>query len=161
MPASVQVTPLSQVAAHELGLDPAAISIRYGDTSVTPFGFGDIDVGARWFFWQSENWTDLSRQGLGVTGGSTIAPVSDSFVFVGQGYLPRLVGDTVAVVLFALLALLTVRQRRNRQRYQLPVVPVWQGGNIFIRDYRKPETLATLQTIKRPTKVNPDISNDC
>jgi D-xylose transport system permease protein len=50
---------------------------------------------------------------LGVTGGSTIAPVSDSFVFVGQGYLPR-------------LAFLTVRQRRNRERYQLTVVPVWQ-----------------------------------
>ena len=29
---------------------------------------------------------------LGVTGGSTIAPVSDGFVFIGQGYLPRLVG---------------------------------------------------------------------
>ena len=55
---------------------------------------------------------------LGVTGGSTIAPVSDNFVFVGQGYLPRLAGDTLAVVLFLLLALLTVRQRQNRQRYQ-------------------------------------------
>jgi D-xylose transport system permease protein len=63
---------------------------------------------------------------LGVTGGSTIAPVSDSFVFVGQGYMPRLAGDTLAVVLFLLLAFLTVRQRRNRQRYQLRVVPVWQ-----------------------------------
>ena len=37
---------------------------------------------------------------LGVTGGSTIAPVSDGFVFVGQGYLPRLAGDTLAVALF-------------------------------------------------------------
>jgi D-xylose transport system permease protein len=63
---------------------------------------------------------------LGLTGGSTIAPVSDGLVFIGQGYLPRIAGDTLAVVLFALLALLTVRQRRNRQRYQLPVVPVWQ-----------------------------------
>jgi D-xylose transport system permease protein len=65
---------------------------------------------------------------LGVTGGSTIAPVSDNFVFLGQGYLPRFAGDTLAIVLFALLALLTVRQRRNRQRYQLPVVPLWQDG---------------------------------
>jgi D-xylose transport system permease protein len=65
---------------------------------------------------------------LGVTGGSTIAPVSDKFVFLGQGYLPRLAGDSLAVVLFVLLAVLTVRQRRNRQRYQLPVVPVWQDG---------------------------------
>ncbi|TDN61746.1 sugar ABC transporter permease [Paraburkholderia sp. BL10I2N1] len=65
---------------------------------------------------------------LGLTGGSTIAPVSDGLVFIGQGYLPRIAGDTLAVVLFALLALLTVRQRRNRQRYQLPVVPVWQDA---------------------------------
>ncbi len=63
---------------------------------------------------------------LGITGGSTIAPVSDHFVFIGQGYLPRMAGDALAVVLFLLLALLTVRQRRSRQRYQLTVVPMWQ-----------------------------------
>jgi hypothetical protein len=39
------------------------------DEHVTPFGLGDVDVGARWFFWQSEDWTALSRQGLGLTGG--------------------------------------------------------------------------------------------
>ncbi|MGH8778492.1 sugar ABC transporter permease [Paraburkholderia sp.] len=63
---------------------------------------------------------------LGLTGGSTIAPVSDSFVFIGQGYLPRVAGDTLAVALFVLLAVLTIVQRRSRQRYQLPVVPLWQ-----------------------------------
>ncbi|MCX4161873.1 MULTISPECIES: sugar ABC transporter permease [Paraburkholderia] len=63
---------------------------------------------------------------LGLTGGSTIAPVSDGFVFIGQGYLPRAAGDVLAVVLFALIAVLTVSQRRSRQRYQLPVVPLWQ-----------------------------------
>src|ERR1700722_2460376 len=41
---------------------------------------------------------------LGVTGGSTIAPVSDNFVFIGQGYLPELAGNSLAVVLFVLLA---------------------------------------------------------
>lgn len=65
---------------------------------------------------------------LGITGGSTIAPVSDSFVFIGQGYLPRLLGDSIAVLLFLLLAVLTVRQRANRRRYQLSVVPVWQDA---------------------------------
>lgn len=65
---------------------------------------------------------------LGITGGSTIAPVSNNFVFIGQGYLPRLAGDALALVLFALLALLTVRQRANRRRYQLPVAPLWQDG---------------------------------
>jgi D-xylose transport system permease protein len=65
---------------------------------------------------------------LGITGGSTIAPVSDSFVFIGQGYLPRMAGDVLAFALFVLLAVLTVRQRANRRRYQLSVVPLWQDG---------------------------------
>jgi carbon-monoxide dehydrogenase large subunit len=33
-------TSLAQIAAHELGIDPARISIRYGDTAVGPYGFG-------------------------------------------------------------------------------------------------------------------------
>ena len=63
---------------------------------------------------------------LGITGGSTIAPVSDPFVFIGQGYLPRAAGIALAVILFALLTLLTVRQRANRRRYGLAVLPLWQ-----------------------------------
>ncbi len=65
---------------------------------------------------------------LGLTGGSTIAPVSDRFVFIGQGYLPRFAGDLLAIVLFALLTTLTIRQRRNRRRYALPVLPMWQDA---------------------------------
>jgi carbon-monoxide dehydrogenase large subunit len=33
-------TTLAQIAAHELGIDPAQISVRYGDTAVGPYGFG-------------------------------------------------------------------------------------------------------------------------
>jgi carbon-monoxide dehydrogenase large subunit len=33
-------TTLSQIAAHELKIDPSRISVRYGDTATTPFGFG-------------------------------------------------------------------------------------------------------------------------
>lgn len=33
-------TTLAQIAAHELQLDPSRISLRYGDTATTPFGFG-------------------------------------------------------------------------------------------------------------------------
>jgi aerobic carbon-monoxide dehydrogenase large subunit len=33
-------TTLAQIAAHELGIDPQRISLRYGDTSVGPYGFG-------------------------------------------------------------------------------------------------------------------------
>jgi carbon-monoxide dehydrogenase large subunit len=33
-------TTLAQIAAHELGINPQQISIRYGDTAVGPYGFG-------------------------------------------------------------------------------------------------------------------------
>lgn len=33
-------TTLAQIAAHELGIDPSQITVRYGDTATTPFGFG-------------------------------------------------------------------------------------------------------------------------
>jgi carbon-monoxide dehydrogenase large subunit len=33
-------TSFAQIAAHELGVDPGQISIRYGDTAVGPYGFG-------------------------------------------------------------------------------------------------------------------------
>ncbi|MGG1945493.1 sugar ABC transporter permease [Trinickia sp. NRRL B-1857] len=65
---------------------------------------------------------------LGITGGSTIAPVSDGFVFLGQGYLPRLAGNALALLLIAVLAFVTVRNRGNRRRYELPVVPLWQDA---------------------------------
>ena len=35
-------TTFAQIAAHELGIDPAAISVRYGDTATTPRGFGSV-----------------------------------------------------------------------------------------------------------------------
>ena len=33
-------TALSQIACEELGIDPARISVRHGDTESTAFGFG-------------------------------------------------------------------------------------------------------------------------
>jgi carbon-monoxide dehydrogenase large subunit len=33
-------TTLAQIAAHELGIDPKDISVRHGDTGISPFGFG-------------------------------------------------------------------------------------------------------------------------
>jgi carbon-monoxide dehydrogenase large subunit len=35
-------TTFAQIAAHELGIDPSAIQVRYGDTSTTPMGFGSF-----------------------------------------------------------------------------------------------------------------------
>jgi carbon-monoxide dehydrogenase large subunit len=35
-------TTFAQIAAHELSINPALISIRYGDTATSPFGFGSF-----------------------------------------------------------------------------------------------------------------------
>ena len=56
---------------------------------------------------------------LGITGGTTIAPVSPSLVYVGQGYLPHEVGVGLGVLLFALTLFLTWKQRRNRALHGL------------------------------------------
>jgi uronate dehydrogenase len=41
------------------------------------------------------------------------------------------------------------------------VPPVWQGGNIYMRDYRKPETLANYKPSEQPLQANPDVGHDC
>jgi carbon-monoxide dehydrogenase large subunit len=35
-------TTFAQIAAHELGIHPSAIQVRYGDTATTPMGFGSF-----------------------------------------------------------------------------------------------------------------------
>ncbi|MDA0571794.1 sugar ABC transporter permease [Burkholderia gladioli] len=62
---------------------------------------------------------------LGLTHGSTIAPVSDGFVAIGQAYLPPRIGDALAVLIFALLVAVAIRQRGARRLYQLAVPPLW------------------------------------
>ncbi|MDQ7989721.1 MAG: sugar ABC transporter permease [Candidatus Dactylopiibacterium sp.] len=65
---------------------------------------------------------------LAVTDGSTIAIESQSFVGLGQAYLPPFAGYVLAVLLFAIVVALTFVGRANRRRYQLPVASVWQEG---------------------------------
>lgn len=65
---------------------------------------------------------------LGITGGMTIAPVSDSVVYLGQGYLPPVAGTAVGVGLFVLAVVLTWRQRVNRTRHGLPLAALWRDG---------------------------------
>jgi D-xylose transport system permease protein len=65
---------------------------------------------------------------LGVTGGSTIAPVSNSMVQLGQGYLPDVPGTVFGVVLLLVAVFLTWRSRANLARHQLPMRPMWQDG---------------------------------
>ncbi|HWW71092.1 MAG TPA: sugar ABC transporter permease [Duganella sp.] len=65
---------------------------------------------------------------LGVTDGVTVAPVSDSMVQLGQGYLSPQMGVGLGVALFVLGAVLTWRQRASLARHGLPVPPVWRDG---------------------------------
>ena len=65
---------------------------------------------------------------LGVTGGVTIAPVSDDMVYLGQGYLSPRLGVLLGVVLFCLTTFLTWQQRRNRALHGLELAPVWRDA---------------------------------
>jgi D-xylose transport system permease protein len=65
---------------------------------------------------------------LGVTDGATVAPVSDSLVQLGQGYLPPPIGMALGVALFVLAAVLIWRQRVNLARHNLPVPAAWRHG---------------------------------
>lgn len=56
---------------------------------------------------------------LGITDGTTIAPVSPELVYIGQGYLPHTIGTGLGVLLFALTLFLTWKQRRNRALHGL------------------------------------------
>lgn len=58
---------------------------------------------------------------LGATGGITVAPVSENFKVIGQGYLPGSMGNVLAVLLFVLLVVLAFRTRAGRQKHNLPV----------------------------------------
>jgi D-xylose transport system permease protein len=65
---------------------------------------------------------------LGVTGGTTIAPVSGEMVQLGQGYLPPVLGIALGVALMAVAILLVWRRRANLVTHGLPLPPGWQDG---------------------------------
>jgi len=65
---------------------------------------------------------------LGITGGLTIAPVSDNMVYLGQGYLPPQIGVALGIALFVLAVALTWMSRVNRSRHGLPLAALWRDG---------------------------------
>ncbi|WP_317204719.1 sugar ABC transporter permease [Janthinobacterium sp.] len=65
---------------------------------------------------------------LGVTGGITVAPVSNELVQLGQGYLPALPGVLLGAALFALAAWLAWRQRAGRALHGLAQAPAWRDA---------------------------------
>jgi D-xylose transport system permease protein len=62
---------------------------------------------------------------LGITGGVTISPVSNALVAVSQSYLPDIAGYGLGVLVFATLALTTLRARTKRAAYGLAVPALW------------------------------------
>lgn len=58
---------------------------------------------------------------LGIMGGTTIAPVSSNFAYLGQGYLPSWLGNLCAVVLFGILILMTLRTRASKRKHNLKI----------------------------------------
>ncbi len=65
---------------------------------------------------------------LGITGGSTIAPVSNSLVAVAQSYLPDVAGYVLAALLFAAIAFVTIRTRSRRAAHGLVPPALWLDG---------------------------------
>ncbi|MDK9697947.1 MAG: sugar ABC transporter permease [Siculibacillus sp.] len=58
---------------------------------------------------------------LGLTGGITVAPASEGLKYIGQGYLPGVMGNALAAALFVLLVVLAFKTRAGRQKHALPV----------------------------------------
>ena len=63
---------------------------------------------------------------LGITKGQTIPVESEGLIEFGQGYLPLMLGNIVAVGAFVFLAVQAFRTRASRLHYNLSVSPLWQ-----------------------------------
>lgn len=63
---------------------------------------------------------------LGITKGTTVPVESQGLVWLGQGYLPVWLGNTIAIVALLFLAFQSYQARTSRLKYGLTVTPVWQ-----------------------------------
>ncbi|MFW5686765.1 MAG: sugar ABC transporter permease [Halanaerobium sp.] len=59
---------------------------------------------------------------VGITGGTTIGPMSDTFYFLGKGYLSNTAGFIIAAVLSVLVIYLIFKRRRKRKKYNFEVL---------------------------------------
>ena len=63
---------------------------------------------------------------IGITKGTTVPLESPELIMIGQSYLPRMFGNFLGVVLFAIFAFLMVKTRNGRSAHGLSVAPLWK-----------------------------------
>lgn len=61
---------------------------------------------------------------IGVTNGNTVAPLTEDFKTIGQGYLPTSLGYLLVVLAVAGTAYLVLNNRKNKIKYNITVKPM-------------------------------------
>ncbi|WP_315072828.1 sugar ABC transporter permease [uncultured Clostridium sp.] len=61
---------------------------------------------------------------IGVTNGNTVAPLTNDFKAIGQGYLPTVLGYLLVVLAVAGAAYLVLNNRKNKIKYNIAVKPM-------------------------------------
>lgn len=69
---------------------------------------------------------------LGITKGVTVPIESPGLVAFGQGYLPEIFGNVIAVAVMVFLIVQTFRNRSSRAHYGLAVAPMWQDAGKLV-----------------------------
>lgn len=64
----------------------------------------------------------------GITHGATIAPVPADMVYLAQGYVPPLLSNWLAAIIFFALAAMTVMRRRRRAALSIPQPAAWSDA---------------------------------
>lgn len=61
---------------------------------------------------------------IGVTNGNTVAPLTNDFKVIGQGYLPTTLGYLLVILAVAGAAYLVLNNRKNKIKYNIAVKPM-------------------------------------
>jgi len=61
---------------------------------------------------------------MGITKGQTVAPLDESFKFIGQAYLPKRIGVILGLIAILFLIYTTFNNRRSRKNYGLEVASI-------------------------------------
>ena len=64
----------------------------------------------------------------GITHGATIAPVPADMVYLAQGYVPPLLSNWLAAIIFFALVAMTVMRRRRRATLSIPQPAAWNDA---------------------------------